>query len=102
MLARPVRSSPFVPLWVKPPDPYLGLVGFRTRRVCAGSIVDDEGTSASTCLAWSLWCAARRAQDVLVSITMHLRLVVLCLCCDIGQICQVLLPCAVSTFWSRC
>ena len=76
MLARPVRCSPFAPLWVQPHDPHLGLVGFCTRRGCAGSIGDDEGTSAPTCLAWSLWCVARWAQVVLFSIMVHRQLVV--------------------------
>ena len=100
MLAFLVRGSPFAPLWVHPLDPYLGLVGFCSRRICAGSIGDDEGTSAATCLAWSLWCVTRQAQVVLVSITMHLQLVVSCLCCDLGRLGQVLLPCMVPTFRS--
>ena len=48
MLARHVRSPSFAPLQVHPLDPYLGLVGFFTCWVCAGSIGDDEGTSAAT------------------------------------------------------
>ena len=98
MLAQHVRSPPFVPLWVHPLDPYLDLVGFCTCMICAWSIGYDEGTSAATCLAWSLWCVACWAQVVFVSIPTHLQLIVLCLCCDLGQFGQVLLLCVVPTF----